>query len=165
MKTGRPTWDNNSLFKSSCSFSICLRASPYIEAAFVKMPSSIFSAPYLQHSSDNLVPDIINKMEYLVPDVRPQMMWMWEGKETIIIHSITFLGMQLCEKLYLKIKTKNKRRKTKTKTMWRTKIMKIIKRYLILNHLKTTAADTTKPNIDPWNCRTYLDYKFPVIRF
>ena len=51
------TCDNNSLLKSSCSFSTCLRASPYIDAALAKTLSFMFSAPYLQQSSDNLVPD------------------------------------------------------------------------------------------------------------
>lgn len=52
----RITCEDNSLLKSSCSFSTCLRASPYIDAALAKTLSFMFSAPYLQQSSDNLVP-------------------------------------------------------------------------------------------------------------
>ena len=51
------TCENKSLVKSSCSFSTCLRASPYIDAALAKISSSAFSMPYLLHSSDNLVPN------------------------------------------------------------------------------------------------------------
>lgn len=53
----RRTCEKKSLFKSSCSFSTCLRASPYIDVALANMLSLKFSVPYLQQSSDNLVPD------------------------------------------------------------------------------------------------------------
>lgn len=53
----KSTCKDNSLLNSSCSISTCFRASPYIDAPFAKILSLIFSTPYLQQSSDNLVPD------------------------------------------------------------------------------------------------------------
>lgn len=52
----RLTCEKIILLKSSCSFSTCLRASPYIDAALDNISSLMFSDPYLQQSSDNLVP-------------------------------------------------------------------------------------------------------------
>lgn len=52
----KSTWVERSRFNSSCSFSTCLRASPYTDAALANIFSLLFSAPYLQQSSESFVP-------------------------------------------------------------------------------------------------------------